>query len=496
MNRDLKMIKKLYGEKMAHFCRENFATILEKEGLLLDLMLDSFEPSHVLYDDILKQELEVEFKNYIYGLIDVENNKEIKTFKKPQELLSEAGYDLYECHTEEEIQSFKKYYAPHEELCTFKGGRLNRCFVFFAVKKDVDTIKREDYHKPERQDRYGTSVISIQFTKDRSHTLSIKNRYNHTVNNPDSTYSNNLDNIIPGLTESFANTYGLTQRNKDEQFELDGYVKANDGKFYKYNYEIYNIYYCPNNIIIDNFEVKRFPKEKYLVLDYFILDLVNKKIDLYDKSIFEDFTNDIYDIVKIEIVKNNQDKEIKLTLKNQSEIKIVVNANNEIIKLENNNLQLIGDYYLYYNNTLQELKFPNLKKVGNYFLHMNKTLKKLDLANLQIVGDYFLCCNQVLEKLNLPNLEEVGSYFLNNNKSLYPILSLPNLKKAGHYFLARNNVLEEVNLPNLKEVGIAFFHFNRSILKWNMPNVDVAKKGFLASHPTADNYRVETRGWR
>lgn len=73
-------------------------------------------------------------------------------------------------------------------MCTFQGDRLNRCRVFFAVKKDVDSIKREDFKNPEREDLYGTSVISIQFTKDGSNTLSIKNRYNHRVINPDATF--------------------------------------------------------------------------------------------------------------------------------------------------------------------------------------------------------------------------------------------------------------------------------------------------------------------
>ena len=69
------------------------------------------------------------------------------------------------------IQSFKKYYAPQEELCTFLGGRLNSCDVFFAVKKDVNDIKRSDFIKPEREDKYGTSVISIQFRKGYINTL-------------------------------------------------------------------------------------------------------------------------------------------------------------------------------------------------------------------------------------------------------------------------------------------------------------------------------------
>ena len=33
-NVDLKLIKKLYGEKFAHLCRNNFSTILEDSGHL------------------------------------------------------------------------------------------------------------------------------------------------------------------------------------------------------------------------------------------------------------------------------------------------------------------------------------------------------------------------------------------------------------------------------------------------------------------------------
>ena len=42
MNNDLKIIKKKYGEKMMHFCRDLFPTILETEGLLPKLLMDNF----------------------------------------------------------------------------------------------------------------------------------------------------------------------------------------------------------------------------------------------------------------------------------------------------------------------------------------------------------------------------------------------------------------------------------------------------------------------
>ena len=46
---DLKIIKKHYGEKMSHLCRELFPTILETPGKLSYLLLEKFEPSKVLY---------------------------------------------------------------------------------------------------------------------------------------------------------------------------------------------------------------------------------------------------------------------------------------------------------------------------------------------------------------------------------------------------------------------------------------------------------------
>ena len=199
---DLKIIKKYYGEKMSHLCRELFPTILETPGKLSEIILNTFEPSRLLYEDLMRFNLKLHFQNLIYGLYGVEDTDEPVT-KTPEELLDEAGYILYECHSEKDIQSFKKYYAPGEALCTFHGGRLERCHVFFAVKKNVDQIKREDFKCPHRQDEYGTSVISIQFSRGSTNTISIKNRYNHRVENPDATFSNNLDNIILGLSDSF-----------------------------------------------------------------------------------------------------------------------------------------------------------------------------------------------------------------------------------------------------------------------------------------------------
>lgn len=417
---DLKVIRKKYGEKMYHFCRESFPTLLEEPGKLSKLLSDNFHESHSLFDDIVANEKESEFKNFIYSLVDVENNNELVMIKTPEELMSSAGYVLVECYNEGDIQAFRKYYAPGEELCTFKGGRLDRCRVFFAVKKNVLDIKREDFKKPKREDEYGTSVISIQFTKDGTYTLSIKNRYNHTVNNPDATFSNNLDNIIPGLTESFERYKGIIQRYKSQNFEIKGYVRANDGKYYKYNYEINNVYYCPDNIIIDHFNVKKYDKSRYLIIDYFIIDLSkdNKSISLYDRYLSDSFCDVIKDINKIEIDNIASGKKITILGDNNEGLEITTDKDGKIISLKMNEICAIGAWFLAYNNFLQEFTAENLTEVGDDFLYRNKSLQEFTAENLIMVGCRFLPYNTSLQKFTAENLTEVGSDFLYYNQIL------------------------------------------------------------------------------
>ena len=482
MNKDLKIIKKKYGEEMMHLCRELFPTLLEQEGLLPKLLLDNFKESRSLVKDIIDNNLEEEFKNYIYNQVDVENNYEEVVSKRPEELLKEAGYKLYECHSEDEIQSFKKYYAPGEELCTFRGGRLNRCFVFFAIKENVDEIKRKNFPKPQRQDEYGTSVISIQFTRDNSHTLSIKNRYNHTVNNPDSTFGNNLDNIIPGLTNSFDKYYGMHQSHLQNSFEIPGYVRANDGKYYKYNYEINNIYYCENNVIIDNFEVKEYPHEQYIVLDYFILDLKNKRIQTYwnDMELEDSFPNTIGTIKDIKIENDKDNKNILIKTDNSDEVDVIItlDKNNRIIALKNDKVENIGNSFLSYNNSLTSIELPNATSIGNRFLYYNKILTEIQLPNVTSIGNSFLCFNNSLTHIELQNATNIGNDFLLSNKLLTSI-ELPNVTSVGNRFLFNNVSLTSIALPNVTSVGNLFLHFNNSLISIELQNATNIGNYFL-----------------
>ncbi len=458
MKNDLKVIKKLYGEKMAKFCKENFPTILEYDGYLTNILVSSFNPNHTLFTDLEENCILKLFKKFVISKFTRKREKVI-TDKTPEELLNEVGYILYECHSEEEIQRFKKYYADGEKICTFNGGRLNKCRVFFAVKKNATEIERCEY--PAREDNYGTSVISIQFDKDGTNTLSIKNRYNDTVENADATFANDLDNIIPGLTYSFEKYYGIIQTCPQFAFSIPNYVKARDGRYYKYNYRIGNVYYCPNNTIIDNLEVKKYEKEKYLIFDYFFLDLRCKELKFYDKNIEDSFVETIGKIEKVEIL-NSEDKcekTVYLTPQNGNVIEIHLDKENRMLNLVNDNLKEIPKYYLFYNIFLQSITLRDSEKIGLSFLFNNKSLEYLEAPVLKSVEDNFLAQNKELLEIYLPLLEKSGFNFLAFNQRIQKLYA-PNLRNIGGNFLARSKGLKELIVPNREEIIKKYFKNN------------------------------------
>lgn len=501
MLKDLIWIKKHYGEQMMHLCRELFPVILEKEGVLPQILDKCFAKSRLLARDIIAEEAESDFKNFIYSFVDVENtDTENNEQKTAVELLDEAGYILYpECETEEDIQFFKKYWTDNEALCTFKGDRLKHCRVWFAIKKNIDDIKRENFSNPKRQDEYGTSAISIQFTRQNNQSLSIKNRYNHSVNNPDNTFSSNLDNIISGLTGAFYRDYGVWDMmggNKYEGFELDHYIFAPDGKYYHYNYEIDNVYFCDNNTLIDHYEIETLPNHQMLA-DYFVVDFKNKTINNYDNCRSNDgFPKTIQDIEKMEYKNNN----LKVCVKDGSVVEIGLDERNRIVSYKNENIKeikqdfmwnnevlksidipnvtRIGDGVLGRNKELEDFNAPKVEEIGEYVLYWNENLKKLDLPELTKCGRRFLLKNEIMENMNIPKLEKCGDFCFQHNRNIEEI-NLPNLKSCGDCFFENNKIINSVFLPKLEDCGILFLAGNENLKEIDLPNLKRSSNNFM-----------------
>ena len=415
---DLYYIKKKYGEKMANLCIYLFPTLLEKEGLLYNIMLSNFHPSRFLYDDIINNNLTQEFKKYIYSFIIIPY-KVVNVNKTLQELFNEKGYSLFECKNKSDFNTYMKYYEPNEMLCSFKADRLEDHYVFFAIKKDVDLIKRNN-EKPIREDKYGTSVLCIQFDKGDYNFVKIISRYNHTVKNPDATFENNLEKINVGITKRFEQEYYLNIPNSGVKFfKIPGYIKAKDGKYYKYSYKIDSTYYCMDNIIIDNGTVikKYTDKSRYLFMDYFILDLQKKVVSIYKKNtpISKDsFVSCLKNIYQIIVLNENDYKIIKIVTNNNIII-IKTDKQNKITEYYNREIEYIPDNFMIMNNTLKTLELPNVKIIGNMCLFANNSLSKLFIPKDEELGEYFLYDNTILEELIVPKLKIIKTAVLKNN---------------------------------------------------------------------------------
>ena len=175
-------------------------------------------------------------------LISLKNINIVKQSKHhdPIALLNQAGYDAYIADTLEKQNAIRPYFAPGEELCTFRDSkRFENYYIINAVRKDVDSIRRQDFNNPQREDAYGTSVISIQVFKTGGF-ISIKNRYNHTVESCDNTFNSNPDNIIDGLSDAIQNYFGVDFSSSKVELPR-GYVLIS-GQICKYNTEINNVY--------------------------------------------------------------------------------------------------------------------------------------------------------------------------------------------------------------------------------------------------------------
>ncbi len=498
LNKDLKYIKKKYGEKMMHYCRECFPTILNVPGKLVEILNTHFYcVKDSLYNDIKENHKESEFNDFVYSNAGLKNEYDIRDVSKtPKELLDDAGYDLFECKTVEEVNSFKKYFILGEQLCTFldPASRLENKYVFFAVKKNILDIKREDFLIPDRQDEYGTSVISIQFTRDKNNHLSIKNRYNEVVNNPDSTFDNNLDNIIPGLTMSFYKAYGIREIfDENSEFQMENYISI-DGEYFKYNYKLNDIYYCTNNIIALNGKVIKYDPEKYIIMDYFIIDLVNKKVDVFDNKLRDSFSEVIGKIKNIEIVRGEKDKKVYITNEEDNIFELTLSFDNKLIGIKNNMIDKLPNRFLISGQYLKNMEFSNVREIGNDVLYANTDLEHFNLSKAEVIGNYFLANNIKLTNIDLNKTIMIGDDFLKRN-IIVESINFDSLQRVGNSFMFSNKGLSSIVIPNLSYTGKCFFKSNDKVLFASFPSLQETGDFFMNDAKNlrmfeADNLRV------
>ncbi|MBR3147806.1 MAG: leucine-rich repeat protein [Alphaproteobacteria bacterium] len=422
-NKVFKNLKKHNGEAVAKLIRDNQLLDIPNIEHILEFAGNDPEDVKKLVPVLRSQYKIVSTSLYDSGLT-------------PLELLKQAGYDAFVVTNLEQQNSIEKYFRPGEKLCTFNDkNRYINNYMIHAVKRGADKIKPAD--SPKRQDEYGTSVISIQIPKTGG-AISIKNRYNHTVNNPDATFNNNPDNIIIGLTNSL-------QKFFDVQFNIstvelpDNYRLVEDQLVKHNNYEIDNFYFGPNYYFSGDIIIK-INTGYQVMMDFMVLDEKEKKV-IYpiNDYIYGPMPNDTYEV----FCEAFNGKTITRTTEKD---KIIVTTND-------GNRAVIKD------GKIIELELPNVEKIDAYFLDKNQELKSLNLPKVKRIGSHFLESNLQLTSLNLPAVETIGGHFLRENTKLTS-LNLPKVKKMADADAAypdystlweHNNSLTTVILPEKYE---------------------------------------------
>ena len=380
---------------------------------------------------------------YLISLKNIEIN-EMAVHMDPIKLLDRAGYNAYVVHNLAEQNAIEKYFARGEELCTFHDPhRFEKYYIINAVRKDVDNIRRADFKNPKREDEYGTSVISIQVLKTGGF-ISIKNRYNHTVENPDNTLNSNPDNIIPGLADAIKHHFNVDFASHHVDLPIN-YTTMNN-QILKYNLEVENTYIGP---------------------DFYARD--GRVIDI----------NKDYEIILDTIVFNTKTKEFKSIAHADGDWQMIsalsTAINGKKVKIQNaddDTKILIADdtpIVTFQNGQILSLNLPNVREIGNYFALDCQKLTSVSMPDLETIGTNCFQFN-TLEHVNMPKLREIGEMSFYKCRNLQEI-NLPQVQKMGSFCFTGVYQLKNVNMPQLRYVGDHMFHTAPALTVLDLPNL-------------------------
>ena len=264
--------------------------------------------------------------NYLVSLKNIQI-EEMSVHRDPIELLDKAGYKAWYVNNEEEQNAIAGYFRDKrsvehgmtagnkrtdmgECICTihtnwaYGAKRFNDYYIINAVKKEAfgdDKLAEDQWHikplnNPEREDKYGTSVISIQVLK-KGGFISIKNRYNHTVDNPDNTFNSNPDNIIRGLSDAIKHKFNVDFSCK--KVGLVGKYTLVNNQIFKYVDEFNNIYFGEDAYVKDG-NIIQIDKNKELLIPNLgvIIDLQKGTLNIIASYELDDFLDTISKNIK------------------------------------------------------------------------------------------------------------------------------------------------------------------------------------------------------
>jgi hypothetical protein len=284
-NQNYEIYKKTFGENPAKLIRGNYPESPDNLKFLDYISKKCKTKTNA--KNVLKNIENLLYVKNTY-LNDKENNDGTKNKETLDDVLEKVGYEYKIINNVKELNYYKKYYSPGEVICKYNNpnGRLNDYHMIVLSKKDLDKIKRSK--NPKREDEYSTSLLNIQIHK-RFKNVSIKSRYNHTIDNPDAVHSNNLDKISEGLTGAIEKELSIKIDRKSGIGIPDNLKLAGD--FIIHYWIERNNVYIGEDVYVDNDRVNWIDPNKELIADQFLINFKEKTVrDLLgtDKSFLQE----------------------------------------------------------------------------------------------------------------------------------------------------------------------------------------------------------------
>ena len=455
MKEDFLWIKKFYGEHIAKLCREIVPELFEEPSLVPRLLQVCFAPHTELYQDMLSLG-KYNIRNYMYSRLD-RKEELFSTPKSAKELLADAGYRLFVCSCPDDISTFRSCYDPEELLCTFKDGVENRfkdAYYFFLAKDNAFSLRREDFKNPQRDDEYSKSLICLQIDR-VNHNIKMCSRYNHTVDFADSMYSNNLDNIVPGLRYAMQRDFNIkiSQRECVDFAEMHKLNYVEFGPYrtmYKYNEHLNNKYYCPNNVVLDEDKAVVVDKATTTLLDYYVLDYKNHEMYSYDDTLKDCYHHKKFK--KCDLLSDEKYDTYKITFEDDNELYLMSDKMHRIVAVTDNDSGDVGDNYFGFCHHIVEVNMNKVHTAGDNFVGSSSALRNINAPYFEQVGDDFAAYSSRVKYINFDYLKSCGDSFFQCNIAATEVV-LPDLIHMGGFAFAQNTIINRVVLPNAEYLG-------------------------------------------
>ncbi len=356
---------------------------------------------------------------YLVSLKEI-HIEEMSVHQDPIDLLDKAGYKAWYVKNAEEQNAIAGYFRDQrcvehgmtggqprsdkgEVICTiytnwgYGAKRFNEYYIINAVKKEVigdDKLPESEWHiKPanageeKREDEYGTSVISIQVLKSGGF-ISIKNRYNHTVQNPDNTFNSDPDSIIRGLSDAIKHRFNVdfsSQMTKiPNQYTLIG------DQIFKYVAESEGIYFGVDSAYAKDGKIYNLDKNSELLIPEIesILNISQHKLIPLTDDAAKRYAEDSEDSEAKKIYECFNDKKIQIVANKQDNTKDIFVDGDLRLRLRDRDNKVC---YFYLKDC--GLLARDIKLKGDFESFDNMRLINVDISDANIVfkkdAEYF-----------------------------------------------------------------------------------------------------------